>query len=184
LWSGVTYLQLLFAALDGSINYPFALSNRFVVEKFFSYQKHSKLATLIWRSFRSLPSLLNARPNLRIEIPGLLSEYRNTSVTLQDGLSEWKGEGGLWIAEDDDHLVGLLRMDKHRTFWYLSSFVVRPEFQGKGYGKQLLRTATEHADKPVILRVKHENPAQEMYTRHRFQEESIWDGRRYMKYYG
>jgi len=128
--------------------------------------------------------LLYARPNLRVEIPGLLSEYRNTPVTLQDGLSEWKGEGGLWIAEHDDHLVGLLRMDKHRTFWYLSSFVVRPEFQGKGYGKKLLRTATEYADKRVIERVKHENPAQEMYERNRFQEEYIRDGRRNMKDYG
>lgn len=105
-------------------------------------------------------------------------------MTLQDGLSEWKGDGGLWIAEQDDHLVGLLRMDKHRTFWYLSSFVVRPEFQGKGYGKQLLRIATETADKPVILRVKHENPAHKLYKNNRFVDDSVWNGRMYMKYYG
>ena len=58
--------------------------------------------------------MLDARPWLQVSLPALLTEYRQTPFTLQDGLSEWKGKGGLWIAESTD-LVGIARLDEYRT---------------------------------------------------------------------
>lgn len=62
-----------------------------------------------------------------LQIPKLLSAYRNTPVTWQDVLSESKGNGGLWVAHTPTDLIGLLRMDTRRTYWKLSSFVVDPK---------------------------------------------------------
>jgi ribosomal protein S18 acetylase RimI-like enzyme len=111
----------------------------------------------------------------------LLSEYRNTPFSLQDGLSEWKGDGGLLIAQQDDDLVGLLRMDKHRTYWGLSSFVLDSAYRGQGHGTVMLKLATNLGD-PVLLKVQQDNPAYNMYRRGGFHAQCVSNGRVLMKH--
>ena len=130
----------------------------------------------MWAPFSLLPRLLDTSPHLRVGIPRLLSAYRETPTTLRDALSEWRGEGGLWIAHRESELMGLLRMDPHRTYWRLSSFVVDPAFQGRGVGERMLRVATA-VHHPVKLQVKQDNPAQRLYARHGFVADCVSDGR-------
>jgi GNAT superfamily N-acetyltransferase len=129
-----------------------------------------------------LPRFYSTQTAFQVSVPALLSTYRNTSFTLQDGLSEWKGSGGLLFLHQDASVLGLLQMKRSRTFWELSSFFVDPKEQAKGYGKQLLRYALENADAPVCLRVKQENPAQLLYSSMGFKTEELSDQRYYMKY--
>lgn len=119
---------------------------------------------------------------IQVSVPALLSTYRNTPFTLQDGLSEWKGTGGLLLAHTNTSVLGLLQMKRSRTFWELSSFYVDPKEQGHGYGTQLLRYALENADAPVCLRVKQDNPVQHWYRSSGFHTEEHSDQRYYMKY--
>lgn len=76
----------------------------------------------------------------------------------------------------------MLQMKKYSTFWELSSFVVNPKVQGKGYGKQMLKATLEHVDMPVCLRVQQDNPAQFLYTTMGFQSESLFNGRYSMRH--
>lgn len=85
---------------------------------------------------------MDARPWLQVSLPALLTEYRQTPFTLQDGLSEWRGKGGLWIGEQSRNLLGIARLDEHRNYWALSSFVMNPQYRGQGYGKELLKKVT------------------------------------------
>lgn len=136
----------------------------------------------MWVPFRCLPRLYSTQTAFQVSIPALLSTYRNTPFTLQDGLSEWKGSGGLLFVHQNASIFGMLQMKRSRTFWELSSFFVDPNQQGKGYGKQLMRYALDNADAPVCLRVKQENPAQTMYSSMGFHIEGLSDQRYYMKY--
>jgi GNAT superfamily N-acetyltransferase len=45
---------------------------------------------------------------------------------------------GCWVAEDDSGLVGVSAAMTRDLTWVLATFVVRPGFQGRGLGKQLL----------------------------------------------
>ena len=45
---------------------------------------------------------------------------------------------GCWVAEDDSGLVGVSAALKRDLTWILATFVVRPDLQGRGVGKQLL----------------------------------------------
>lgn len=119
---------------------------------------------------------------LQVDTASLLSEYRNTPFTLEDGYSEWKGDGGLLLLEKEERLLGLLQMKKSRTFWELSSFVIHNEHQKRGYGKEMLEYCLENTNLPVCLRVKQENPAQRLYESLRFQHEGLSNGRYFMKY--
>lgn len=139
------------------------------------------MAKLIWTPFQLLPRLFSVQPRLQTAVPTLLSEYRNTPFSLQDGLSEWKGTGGLLIAQQDEELVGLLRMDKYRTYWGLSSFVLDPAFRGQGHGMSMLKMATSIGD-PVLLRVQQDNPAYNLYRRGGFCDECVSNGRVLMKH--
>jgi ribosomal protein S18 acetylase RimI-like enzyme len=115
-------------------------------------------------------------------VASLLSDYRTTSFSLQDGLCEWKGEGGLLFLHQEETLLGMLQLKKLSSFWELSSFVVHPNYQGMGYGKRMLQTAVNSVDLPVCLRVKQDNPAQLLYKSVGFETECVSDGRYIMKY--
>lgn len=136
----------------------------------------------MWVPFRTLPRFYSTRPAFQLSLTSLLSTYRNTGFTLQDGQSEWKGQGGLLFLEQENKLLGMLQMKRSRTFWELSSFAVNPQHQGFGYGKQMLQYALDHADAPVCLRVKQENPAQQLYDKLGFEKECHSDGRYFMKF--
>ena len=141
-----------------------------------------KLANLLWVPFRSLSRFYSCRPAFQEAVPALLSDYRQCSFTMQDGYSEWKGQGGLLFLHREETLLGLLQLKKLSTVWELSSFVVNPQFQGRGYGKGMLSYALNHVDTPVCLRVKQENPAQMLYKSMGFQTEACSNGRYIMKY--
>ena len=129
--------------------------------------------------FQNLGKFFEMSPSLQTAIPRLVSEYRCTPFSLQDGMSEWKGNGGLLIAKDVK-LIGLLRMDNSRTHWGLSSFVIDSEFRGCGYGATMLAIANT-VDKPVYLKVQQDNPAFHLYERSGFQTDCVSNGRYIMK---
>lgn len=139
------------------------------------------LAEIIWTPFKNVMRTVSTQSFLRSSVPALLTAYRKTPFTLQDGFSEWKGNGGLLFATKDEHLIGMLRLDKHRTYYELSSFVVNPAYQGSGYGGQLLKHATENVDLPIWLRVHRDNPACALYLRNGFQQKELVNNRYLMK---
>jgi ribosomal protein S18 acetylase RimI-like enzyme len=118
---------------------------------------------------------------LRSSVPPLLSAYRKTNFTLQDGLSEWKGDGRLLLATKDEALIGMLRLDRHRNYYELSSFVVDPAYQGCGYGGKLLRSAIDSIDLPIWLRVQRDNPACALYSRYGFETRDLVNNRFVMR---
>ena len=119
---------------------------------------------------------------LRSAVPPLLSAYRKTPFTLQDGLSEWKGDGRLLFATKDQNLIGMLRLDQRRNYYDLSSFVIHPAYQGSGYGGQLLKYAIQTTDLPIWLRVQRDNPACALYSRNGFEQKDLFNNRYSMKY--
>ena len=108
----------------------------------------------------------------------LLTQYRGTSFTSQDALSEWKGQGGLIFGVRETSLVGMARLDKLRSeAWALSSFVVDPAFRGQGEGHQMLRACLNVLpNERVHLRVRQENgTAYNLYRSFGFQKlEETW----------
>lgn len=150
--------------------------------KLFLWGNTIKLANLLWIPFRSVHRFCSSRPSFSTSVPRLLSEYRNTTFTLQDGLCEWKGKGGLLFLHQQETLLGMLQLKRMSSFWELSSFVIQPHYQGKGYGKHMLQTAIDGVDLPVCLRVKQDNPAQQLYKSVGFQMEDVSNGRYIMKY--
>ena len=141
-----------------------------------------KLAKLLWVPFRTLSRFYSTRPLFTTSVVNLLSDYRKTPFTLNDGLAEWKGEGGLMFFHEQETLFGMLQMKKMTSCWELSSFVLHPLYQGKGYGKEMLKSTLESVDLPVCLRVKQENPAQNLYKSVGFQLDGVSNGRYLMKY--
>lgn len=124
---------------------------------------------------------LSTQSYLRSSVPELLTAYRKTPFTLQDGFSEWRGNGGLLFASKDEHLIGMLRLDKHRTYYELSSFVVNPAYQGSGYGGKMLQHAINNTDLPIWLRVHRENPACTLYSRNGFETRDLVNNRFVMR---
>lgn len=124
---------------------------------------------------------MHTQEHLRSSVPTLLSRYRKTSFTLEDGLSEWKGPGGLLFATKDENLIGLLRIDRHRTYCELSSFVIHSSYQGLGYGGQMLQHISKSIDLPIWLRVHRDNPACTLYSRHGFETQELVNNRFVMR---
>jgi ribosomal protein S18 acetylase RimI-like enzyme len=84
---------------------------------------------------------------------------------------------------EQETLFGMLQMKKMSSCWELSSFVVHPLYQGKGFGKRMLKTTIESVnDLPVCLRVQQDNPAQNLYKSVGFQMDGVSNGRYLMKY--
>lgn len=52
---------------------------------------------------------------------------------------------GLWIAEDDDKIVGFSWSWTSGDFWFLAQLFVDPNQQGRGIGNELLKLTLEHA---------------------------------------
>lgn len=124
---------------------------------------------------------MSTQDHLQASVPALLSSYRKTPFTLQDGISEWKGKGGLLFATKDENLIGLLRLDKHRTYYELSSFVIHPAYQGYGYGGQMLQHAIQNTELPIWLRVQRDNSACALYSRHGFKTQELFNNRFVMR---
>lgn len=128
----------------------------------------------------SIPfSLVRKTPYLSSAL-NMLTMYRGTSFTEQDGASEWKGNGRMYFAEVDSELAGLFRLDESRTHYGLSSFVVNPDMRGMGVGASMLKSI-QNLDKPVYLNVKQDNPAISLYKRNMFEILETKNGRHHMK---
>jgi hypothetical protein len=52
---------------------------------------------------------------------------------------------GCWVAEDGSALLGAAVSARRDLMWLLATYVVRPDRQGRGIGRQLLSAAHEHA---------------------------------------
>jgi ribosomal protein S18 acetylase RimI-like enzyme len=113
-------------------------------------------------------------------LPSLIAGYRKTSFTLADGLSEWKGLGFLYIAEQHGKVAGIMRLDEKRNYWGLSSFIVDPSLRGSGIGNDMLNSLKE-LNKPVYLNVQQDNPALKLYLRNGFEILEAKGGRYHMK---
>jgi ribosomal protein S18 acetylase RimI-like enzyme len=124
---------------------------------------------------------MSTQDHLQSSVPTLLTAYRKTPFSLQDGLSEWKGAGGLLFATKDEHLIGLLRLDQRRTYCELSSFVIHPAYQSCGYGGKMLQHVIKTIDSPIWLRVHRDNPACALYLRNGFQQKEVVNNRYLMK---
>ena len=111
----------------------------------------------------------------------MISAYRDTPFSIQDALSEWRGDGGLLVATRGEDVAGLLRIDRRRTHWILSSFVVNPTFRGHGTGSSMVDAILRSADVPIWLQVKQDNPAQTLYRRHGFEDQCVSNGRILMR---
>jgi len=53
-------------------------------------------------------------------------------------------QGGCWVAEDSDGMVGFVTSYTRELMWVLATYVVRPQAQGQGIGKALLAAALHH----------------------------------------
>lgn len=124
---------------------------------------------------------MSTHEHLRASVPSLLTSYRKTPFSFEDGMSEWKGEGGVMFATKGENLIGMLRLDKHRNYVELSSFVVNPLYQGFGYGGQMLDTVIKSSELPIWLRVHRDNPAYGLYSRHGFKQKELVNNRYLMK---
>ena len=110
----------------------------------------------------------------------MIAEYRKTSFTLADGLSEWKGSGFLYIAEHRGNVAGIMRLDEKKNYWGLSSFIVDPSLRGIGLGNKML-DSLRLLNKPVYLNVQQDNPALKLYLRNDFKVLEAKNGRYHMK---
>jgi ribosomal protein S18 acetylase RimI-like enzyme len=54
---------------------------------------------------------------------------------------------GLWVAEDDDEILGFAWSWVCGDLWFLAQLFVSPGHQGQGVGHELLRRTFEHADR-------------------------------------
>jgi GNAT superfamily N-acetyltransferase len=52
--------------------------------------------------------------------------------------------GGCWVADDGSVMVGFATSFVRETTWFLATYAVRPELQGRGVGRALLEAAMQH----------------------------------------
>jgi GNAT superfamily N-acetyltransferase len=52
--------------------------------------------------------------------------------------------GGCWVADDGSRLIGVATGLRRDVTWILSSYVVRPDVQGRGVGTQLFAAASSY----------------------------------------
>ncbi|MET7820759.1 GNAT family N-acetyltransferase [Micromonospora zamorensis] len=54
--------------------------------------------------------------------------------------------GGCWAAMDGDDMVGFAISQNREQVWYLATYGVLPQHQGRGLGRQLMDAVLAHAD--------------------------------------
>lgn len=86
----------------------------------------------------------------------------------------------MMLAHQNNELLGMLRMDRRRTYWGLSSFIIDPQSRGLGIGTSMLKIVSTIGD-PIYLRVQQDNSAINLYERNGFEIEGYSNGRYIMK---
>lgn len=64
---------------------------------------------------------------------------------LQDDYAQCLADAQLWVLEIDDEIVGLVVLVAQPDHLLLENVAVRPDAQGKGYGRQLIAFADQEA---------------------------------------
>src|ERR1700756_4888514 len=54
---------------------------------------------------------------------------------------------GLWLAEENDQILGFAWSWVCGDMWFLAQLFVSPDHQGRGIGNELIKRTLEHADK-------------------------------------
>ena len=79
------------------------------------------------------------------EPPYELTDEVRTRAAARIGHLQRTDPDGAWVAEVDGELVGCALALVRDAMWFLSLLIVRPGFQGRGIGKQLLDAALSTA---------------------------------------
>jgi len=96
---------------------------------------------------------------------GILTKYRIASI-----LSKLTGrtDERCLVGEVGETPIGTVAIQRRNEAWYISSLMVHPDYQGKGYGRALLNGACTEISrlggKRAILHVRSDNePAKKLY---------------------
>jgi ribosomal protein S18 acetylase RimI-like enzyme len=78
---------------------------------------------------------------------------------------------GLWVAEEDDQLLGFAWSWVCGDMWFLAQLFVSPGHQGRRIGNELIRRTLEHAEKSnacnkVLITFAFNKVSQGLYIRH------------------
>lgn len=79
--------------------------------------------------------------------------------------------GGLWVAEDEDEIVGSAFSWVCGELWFLAELFIAPRMQGSGIGRELLRRTLRHADQAgaktrALITFTFNTASQGLYVRH------------------
>ena|SRR3989344_728771 len=58
---------------------------------------------------------------------------------------------GFWLAEENERVIGIIRLEKHRDFYFLSSLGVAKDRRDQGIATTLLKKVLNEAKEPVYL---------------------------------
>lgn len=71
----------------------------------------------------------------------LVSALRDTPNITGYSQEEWLKFSDVWVGQVDGHFAGVAVNEDFGTYWtYMTALFVRPEYQGKGLGKELFDT--------------------------------------------
>jgi ribosomal protein S18 acetylase RimI-like enzyme len=78
---------------------------------------------------------------------------------------------GLWVAEDDDRILGFAWSWVCGDMWFLAQLFVSPDQQGRSIGHELIKRTLEHAEKSgasnkVLITFSFNTVSQGLYIRH------------------
>ena len=78
---------------------------------------------------------------------------------------------GLWVAEEDDRILGFAWSWVCSDMWFLAQLFVSPHHQGRSIGNELIKRTLEHAEKAgasnrVLITFSFNTVSQGLYIRH------------------
>jgi ribosomal protein S18 acetylase RimI-like enzyme len=78
---------------------------------------------------------------------------------------------GLWVAEEDDRILGFAWSWVCSDMWFLAQLFVSPHHQGRSIGNELIKRTLEHAGKSgasnrVLITFSFNTVSQGLYIRH------------------
>ncbi|HEX7923289.1 MAG TPA: GNAT family N-acetyltransferase [Bradyrhizobium sp.] len=79
--------------------------------------------------------------------------------------------GGLWVAEEDEQILGFAWSWVCDDMWFLAQLFVSPDHQGRGVGDELIMRTLEHAEQShasnrVLITFSFNTVSQGLYIRH------------------
>lgn len=108
---------------------------------------------------------------LHTHLEQFCDEKKAIDKAIAYALNEIPGPGGFVVKGMlNDEIVGIVVMNKTGMEGYIPENIlvyiaVDRKFRGKGYGKELMLKAIDHAEGSVKLHVEHDNPARFLYQK-------------------